>query len=106
MKTKESKTKITFSEIMEEVGAKNAQKLMNKACSYNYLAKTVKSKKETAIAYCWKNRCLSQLLQKCDKHSCVVYDESYCHNHKDIMLIRLRNNLYGLHSHRKWFQEN
>lgn len=105
MKTKQRKHHLSFVDILIEVGADNAQKLMTKARIYNYLAKISESAKQTEIAYHWKNRCLRQLLEKCKKHTSAIYDDgSFGHN--GLLLIHLDNNKYGLHTHSNWINLN
>lgn len=105
MATHRKKIRVTFSEILNSVGEENASRLMQKARNFSYLAKASNSKKQSNIAYDWKNRCLKQLLHKCEKYTSVSYDNGSC-RYKGLLLIHLNRNKYGLHTHPNWLNRN
>ena len=105
MKKKQAKKHVTFAEILNDIGEKNANRLMEKAREFSRLAKSSSSKRQANIAYQWKNRCLKQLLQKCNKYTCLTYDDGSC-RYKGLSLVHLKTQKYGLHTHPNWLNQN
>ena len=105
MKTNRFNRHVTFSDILTDVGQGNAEKLMARALAFNHLAKTSESERQTIIAYRWKSRCLNHLIQKCNNYLCVVKDD-ISNPHEGLVLVHLKRNKRGLHTHSKWLNQN